>query len=430
MSVTHLASKPFEFLLPDIGEGVVEGEIVRWLVKEGDALTEDQPMVEVMTDKATVEIPSPRKGRVSRLLWKEGDLVPVHKPLLVIDLEDGAAGKGLETTAAKMVMPGLGAELPTARTAQAAPFLAAAPGAVPPTGGRVLATPATRKLARELGIDLATVAGSGPGGRVTKEDVRTAGGTAPSPTIRVHPAAVAPAPAEAGHLEERVPLKGLRRKIAEKMVQSAYTAPHVTYVDEADLTELVALRQRGKALADAQGVRLSYLPFVMKAVVAALRKFPELNASLDNARQEIVLRRYYHLGIATATDQGLLVPVVRNVDQKGILALAKEVQQLSIRAREGKSQLSDLTGSTFTISSVGNIGGLFATPIINYPEVAILGFNKIHPRPVVRDGQVVVRQMTYLALSFDHRVIDGALAADFMNALIQYLQDPSLLMLE
>ncbi len=417
----------FEFKLPDIGEGVVEGEIVRWIVKEGESVREDQPIVEVMTDKATVEITSPKSGVIEKIPNKEGSVVPVGGVLCVIGEGKGAPKK--EAAPAAAPAPAR-AERPGAPKAEpAAPASAPPPTASPNRGnGLVLATPATRKMAREMGVDIRAVQGTGPHGRITRDDVKrsTDGGkAAPAPA---RPAA-APAPAAAG-AEERVALRGLRKRIAEAMVKSKFTAPHFTYIEEVDVTELVTLREEAKAIAQAKGVKLTYLPFVVKALIQGLRQFPMMNASLDEAKGEIVLKRYYHIGIATHTTNGLLVPVVRDADKKTILAIASEISDLSERARGGKATSDELRGSTFTITSTGNVGGVLATPIINHPEVAIMGVHVIKDRPAVRNGQIVARKMMNLSLSFDHRVIDGQIGAEFTNVVKQYLEEPKLLLLE
>jgi pyruvate dehydrogenase E2 component (dihydrolipoamide acetyltransferase) len=433
---------PFEFRLPDIGEGIHEGEIVKWLVKEGDIVREDQPMVEVMTDKATVEIPAPRAGKILKLNAKEGETVKVGSVLVIIE-ELGEAKpepKREAVTAPPQREPEpVAAAVSTTATAVAAP---PPPSPATPTAApaqRVLATPATRKLARELGVDIAQIRGTGPGGRVTDEDVRrfAAARTVPqppppSPAPTPSPAAPAFAPSAVvtDRREERIPLRGIRKRIAEHMHQSKTTAAHFTYVDEVDMTELVQLREQMKPLAEQKGVKLTYLPFIVKASVAALKEMPILNASIDEAKGEIVIKKYYNIGIATATDEGLIVPVIKDADRKSLLEIAMEIERLAKAAREGKIALSDLQGGTFTITSLGALGGLFATPIINYPEVAILGIHEIKKRPVVRDDQIVIRDIMYVSLSFDHRLIDGDVGARFCKKIISYLENPKLLFLE
>jgi 2-oxoglutarate dehydrogenase complex dihydrolipoamide succinyltransferase (E2) component len=400
----------YDFKLPDIGEGVAEGEILKWMVKEGDQVSEDQPLVEVMTDKVNVQIPAPRSGKVSKILVKEGDLAKVGQTIMVID--DGSGG-GSQPPASP------GASLPK----QLAP-VQQAPPAPAPSG--VLATPATRRLARELGVDISSVRGSGPQGRVTDDDLgKAASGPRPGPvtvTVQAQP--------RPGPREELVPLRGIRKTIAERMVKSKETTAQVTHVDEADMTELVLLREAFKGSAEKRKVHLTYLPFIIKALVPALKEFPFLNASLDEASGNIILKKYYNIGIATDTDQGLVVPVVKDVDAKDMFELSGEIEALADKARKGQLALDEVRGSTFTITNVGAIGGLFATPIINLPEVAILGLHKITKRPVVRDGRVEVRNVSYLSLSFDHRVLDGAYAARFTSRVIETIQDTKKLLAE
>jgi len=411
----------FEFRLPDIGEGVAEGEVIRWLVKEGAEVKENQPLVEIMTDKVNVEIPSPRKGAILKLMAKEGETVKVGQVLLVI------GEKGEQGSAPTAVGP--------------TPTAAKTPAAVPPKASvsipspapvaivqkkpqEILATPATRKLARDLGVELAIVQGTGPGGRITDDDVRR------FKDVGKGAAAVAVTVAGPRGVEERILMRGIRRKVAEHMVKSRDSTAQVTHVDEVDMTEVVHLREKTKASAEKRGIKLTYLPFIIKALVQALKKYPYLNASLDDEKQEIVLKKYYNIGIATDTEQGLVVPVLKGAEHKSITQLADEISKLSEKARAGQLTLDEIQGSTFTVTNVGGIGGVFATPIINYPEVAILGVHKITKRPVVRDNQITIRDMTYLSVSFDHRVLDGAMAAQFMNTIKQYLEDPKLLLIE
>lgn len=401
----------FEFKLPDIGEGVSEGEILKWMAKEGDQVKEDQPLVEVMTDKVNVQIPAPRSGKVSKIMAKEGEVAKVGQTIMVID--DGSPGGVAPATLQGSLGPAPAAPVQQMPPAQASPG--------------VLATPATRRLARELGVDISTVRGSGPQGRITDDDLRRSAAaprTVQSTTARVQP------PTAPGPREELVPLRGTRKIIAERMVRSLQTAAQVTHTDEADMTELVLLREAFKGSAEKRGVRLTYLPFVIKALVPALKEFPYVNSSLDEQAGNIVLKKFYNIGIATDTEQGLVVPVVKDVDSKDIFELAGEIEKLAEKARSGQLALEEVHGSTFTITNVGAIGGLFATPIINLPEVAILGLHKITKRPVVRDGRVEVRDITYLSLTFDHRVLDGAYAARFTCRVIETLQDTKKLLAE
>jgi pyruvate dehydrogenase E2 component (dihydrolipoamide acetyltransferase) len=395
----------YEFRLPDIGEGVAEGEVVRWLVKEGDTLKEDQPMVEIMTDKATVEIGSPRVGRVAKRMFAEGERCPVGKVLIVIDVE----GEGAPVT--KPSAPAADAPKAAASLAE----IASGKTGNGAAGETILATPATRKLARDIGVDIREVAGSGRAGRVTSDDVRAhgGGGEAPRPTTSV--------PRADG---VRIPFRGMRRKIAETLVRSKHTAPHVTYVEEIDCTELVALRGALNARRGA-GEKLSFLPFIIKATIAALRKYPQMNAMLDDAAGEIIQWQSFHLGLATATENGLLVPVIRNADTKSLLELGREIERLAEATRTGKATRDDLVGSTFTITSLGALGGVMATAIINPPEVAILGVHRISKRPAVVGDKIVIRDLMNLSLSFDHRVIDGFDAAQFVAEIKRTLEEPA-----
>lgn len=407
----------YEFRLPDIGEGVAEGEILRWLVKEGDEVKEDQSLVEVMTDKVNVQIPSPKDGRVAKLLAKEGEVVKVGRGILVIEVAGEGGGEG--------EAPPMSPSTPPSRAEPALPPAAPAAEPAQASADQVLATPATRRLARELGVEIARVRGTGPNGRVTEADVR--GGTAPSHPTAPQPSA--PAPTVQGG-EERIQLRGVRKVIAERMARSIHTAAQLTMVDEVDMTELVLLRQAFKGSAEKKGVKLTFLPFVIKAVVPALREFPYVNSTLDEQSGEIVLKKRYNLGIAVDTPNGLVVPVVKDADKKDIFEISAEIERLAEAARKGELALEDVQGSTFTITNLGSIGGLFGTPIVNYPEVAILGTHRMIQRPVVRDGKIEVRDMMYISLSFDHRVMDGAYGARFTNKVIDIIQDPKKILSE
>ena len=432
----------FNFYMPDIGEGVVEGEIVAWRVKEGDRVKLDQPIVEVMTDKATVELPSPRAGTIAKINYKDGAICPVGQVLVVIDEDGAAAGKPA-------------AAVPAARPA-AAPAAAPAPVAAASAGAaiqvvdatasraRVLATPATRRLARQLGVELLHVQATGKHGRVTTDDVRghrSNGGASPAAGNGGTAAHGGPVPAAkaAGYPpiaiantgnEERVPLRGVRKKIAESMARAVHTAAHFTYVEEVDMTELVHVRERAKARATERGAKLTYLPFIVKAVVSGLKKWPQLNASLDEVTQEIVRKKYYHVGIAAQGPHGLAVSVVRDADRRSILDLAREIERLGEAVRGGTATRDELTGGTFTISSLGKLGGVLATPIINFPEVAIVGVHKIEERPAVRGGQIVARHLMNLSISVDHRLADGWDGAMFLQDVKSLLEDPTTMFME
>jgi pyruvate dehydrogenase E2 component (dihydrolipoamide acetyltransferase) len=440
----------WEFKLPDVGEGVAEGEIVAWLVKPGDVVGEDQAIIEVMTDKATVTITAPKAGVVLETRGRVGEIVPVHSVLVVFDLESAASPIVTHANGSKGQPRGLSEDEPAAMAVgdlrETLPGMSSARRVQvegSPEGGgyysdRPLATPATRKLAREMEIDLRRVPPSGPEGRVTRTDVerfRRPAHPSPEPEIVVkRPETASPAEGRAHETtrpdDERIPFAGIRRKIAQKMTRSKTTAAHFTFVEECDVTELKALRERLKGPASALGVKLSFLPFVVKAVVAALKKHPILNSTLDEVENEIVLRKHFHIGIATATDAGLLAPVVKDADKRSLIGIAREIERLSLDARAGKAKADDLQGSTFTITSLGAKGGLLATPIINFPEVAILGVHQMKTKPVVRDGQIAIGDVMLLSLSFDHRIVDGHVGAAFALEVIGYLENPEALFLE
>jgi pyruvate dehydrogenase E2 component (dihydrolipoamide acetyltransferase) len=437
---------PRPFALPDLGEGLTEAEIVKVFVGEGDTVAEDAPLLEVETDKATVEIPSPMSGRVAKIHVQPGQTVKVGAVLVTFDdQEPGAAAPSAARPAA------------AARPAPAAP--AAAPA--PVGAGPVAATPTTRRLARELGVDLRALRGSGPGGRVTDDDVRAAAGAPrPAPPAAPRPAAPAvAAPPPPGRAEperpavakplapvgleppplprfeqwgpvERQPLSHLRRTIAERMTLSATLVPHVTHFDRADVTDLDALITRSVEPARERGLTLTLTSFLLKAAALALGEHPRFNASLDPAAGELILKRYCHLGVAVATDRGLIVPVLRDVDRKPLLQIQRELAALAERVRAGHATLDDLRGGTFTITNIGALGGTGAIPIINYPEVAILGVARARPEPVVRDGTIVPRVLLPLTLTFDHRVADGADGARFAAAIVRRLEAPESLLLE
>jgi pyruvate dehydrogenase E2 component (dihydrolipoamide acetyltransferase) len=560
-----------EFTLPDVGEGVAEGTLEAWLVSEGDQVSEDQPLAEVETDKALVDVPSPVDGTIERLHAEAGDVVPVGDVIVTFEVDAGESGAGTqassepEAPADETDADGSGPE--PAPDPEPGPAEAPAGGngtaeaAGSSSPGRVFAAPSTRRLARELGVDIAAVEGTGPGGRVTEADVRRAAGdeessssggpataetaatdtddgtvtvtagddgaaraaerppedTVASPTVesadrertlaapatrrvaeeesvdvdavpaveqrdgepfvtadavreyaeRQRQAQAADATAlatgegetvdtdtdtdtvaepeletgdasaaatEREEREEREPYGGVRRTIGEQMERSKYTAPHVTHHDEVDVTALVETREELKGVAEERGVRLTYMPFVMKACVAALKQFPYLNAQLDEENEEIVTKRYYNLGVATATDAGLMVPVVDGVDRKGLLEVARETNELVEQARDRRIDRERMRGGSFTVTNVGGIGGEYATPIVNYPEVAILALGEIRKKPRVvetDDGdEIRPRHVLPLSLSFDHRVVDGAMGARFTNAVMEYLRNPDLLLLE
>lgn len=427
------------FVLPDLGEGLVEAEIRTVLVTEGDVVTEDSPLLEVETDKAQVEIPSPFAGRVEKIHVQPGQTVKVGQPLVSFGDAAGAAAPARPATASAR---------PAAAPARSAPAPreATAPVSPPVDDGPVAATPSTRRLARELGVDLRAVRGTGPGGRVMDDDVRAATGKPAAPRSAPAPVAAPAGPARplaAVGLEppplprfeqwgpvERQPLSHLRRTIAERMTLSASLIPHVTHFDKADITELNAMVTRSFEAAKQRGIVLTLTSFILKAAALALQEYPQFNASLDPGAGELILKRYCHLGIAVATERGLIVPVIRDADKKPVMELARELAALAQRVREGKATLDDLRGGTFTVTNIGALGGTGAIPIINYPEVAILGVARGGEEAVVRGGQIVPRTMLPITLTFDHRVADGADGARFARAIIRRLETPETLLLE
>lgn len=425
-----------EFKLPDVGEGMHEGEIVKVLVRAGEAVTQDQPLLEVQTDKVNAELSAPVTGVIREILITEGETVEVGTTLLVID-----TGAESPKTAESKAKPDNKVNIVAARTDQR----------------RSLATPYVRQLAREWKIDIELVTGTGAAGRVTEEDLRQFANRQSKSTPAIFPAAE---PAHAGLSEvataavealprvhpttelttrvqpssqgeiDRLPLKGIRKKIAEHMVKSVTIIPHVTSVDELEMDQLRDLREKLKPHAVKRNIKLTFLPFFIKALVIALREFPMMNASIDDNTNEVLLKRFYNIGIATDTPEGLIVPVIKNADHKSLFALASEIDQLARLAREGKLTMEHITGGTFTISNVGPIGGLQATPIINHPEVAIISLHKMEKRWVVREDEGVIRWMMNLSLSFDHRLIDGVTAVRFTNRIKELLEDPNLLFAE
>jgi len=400
----------FDFKFPDVGEGITEGEVVKWEVKEGEKVSEHQTIAKIETDKAIVEIPSPKAGTILKIYHKEGDTVKVGETLVTI----GESGEGAEIPEPRATVP----------TTSVVGVLEEAPVTV--TEPSVLATPATRRLAKDLATDISQITGTGLDGRITEEDVRKYAeqkGQVSGIIRKVKKY-------DLYGYYETVPMKGIRKSTAKRMIESVKAAPHVTQMDEADVTELVKMRERLKDAAQKKSVHLTYLPFVVRAVVAALKQYPYLNSSVGQEIEEITLKKYYNIGVAVDTEDGLIVPVIKGADQKSLLSLAQEIQTLAERARSREIDLADLKGGTFTITNIGFIGGTHATPIINYPETAILAMGRIYDKPVVRGEQVVIRKVMPLSLSFDHRVIDGVMAARFTNTIIRYLEDPTLVCLE
>jgi pyruvate dehydrogenase E2 component (dihydrolipoamide acetyltransferase) len=447
----------YELKLPELGEGLHEGRISKWLVKPGDTIQEDDAVAEVENDKALVELPSPVSGKVVSFQVEEGTTSVVGDVLMILEVagEDASPTAPAQSAPAPEVTPAPASEPPSAfKTTEPASKdegtsgqdkETTTPAAESSQAHEVLATPGVRKFAREEGVNITQVHGTGNHGKVTKEDVlafKTGGSQAGTDTsaaaasaaspvaAAANPGSTAPSGADNGAPEERIPLTMIRKKIAESMARSAYTAPHVTLMDEVDVTELVQLRKEIKPLAADRGVKITYLPFIVKALVAALRKHPTVNGYYDEEKQELVVKHYYHIGIATDTDRGLLVPVVQHADRKNMWMIASEIDDLATRGRSGKLSPNEMKGSTISITNIGSAGGMFFTPIINYPELAILGVGRITERPALKNGEVFAAQMMALSLSFDHRMIDGVLGQQFLNDIKSFLQNPRLLLLE
>jgi pyruvate dehydrogenase E2 component (dihydrolipoamide acetyltransferase) len=415
----------YEFRFPDVGSGITEGEVVKWHVKEGDAIKEDQVLVEIETDKSVVEVPSPRNGCVlKRNVSNEGQKIKVGDIIVVIGEkgEKYVPGKAISTeinpTSAKEVKKDAGILV----------------GKLPDSiiSGQ-FAMPAVRKLAKELRVNLSSVTGTGPGGRITEADVRNASGQ-PAASTPVAAAAIKEEPQikvtkkyDFFGMVRRESFKGVRKATADKMSVASSKAAIVTNFDEADITDLAAFREGKKQIAEQKGIKLTFLPFVLKAVVESLKKQENqsLNCTLDEPAQEIVFKDYYNIGFAISTEAGLMVPVIKGAGMKDLMAIAKEIQDLSEKARSRKIDTLDLQGGTFTISNLGSIGGIFFTPIINFPESAILGLGRIIEKPVVKDGKIVARKILPLSISYDHRLVDGSQAATFLNSLKSLLENPA-----
>ena len=405
-----------DFKLPDLGEGVTEAEIDRWLVKEGDTVAEDDSLVELITDKATAEIPSPYAGKVTKIHHQAGEVVPVGSVLITIGDAGAVPAPPAAPSQAKKAAP---AETRTTTDTVPPVEPVRSGNGNRSVGGKVKAMPPVRKLARDLGIDISALIGSGPGGRILRVDVEAASsGSVGNIGTRVPSSG-----------ERRVPIKGVRRLIAEKMLQAHRTIPPVTHVEECDVTELEKLRAILHSR-NPDAPKIPYLPFVVKAVVSSLQKYPELNSSLDDDAQEIVYYSRYDIGIATDTPQGLLVPVVKGADAMNIAEIAAEIRRLATAAQSGKVKADELKGATFTITSPGKFAGLMATPIISYPQAAIVGVHHAVDRPWVVDGQISIRKIMNIGVTFDHRVLDGLTAAKFNQEIVTLLEHPGLLGLE
>ncbi len=432
----------YELRLPELGEGVTEGELIKWLVKPGDVVKADQSVAEIMTDKATVEVPTSKGGTVKELRFKSGDVVKVENVLLTLASDSKTTLVAVTTSAVQKSTPPLQQQPERTMAASALGGQSASTSFYPPVmDSKVLATPSTRRLARELQLDINTVAGTGLAGRVTRDDILKQLDSVSISTKSNGPATTGmngavsfPKPGYASNManaEERVPLKGIRKKIAENLQMAKHIIPHFTLMDEVDVTELVAFRESMKEAAEKAGTKITYLPLVMKALIATIREFPQFNASIDDHAQEIVYKKYFNLGFAADTPNGLVVPIVKAADQKSILEISKEILDLSKRARDNKLKLEEMKGATITITNIGSVGGTYATPIINHPEVAILGMYKIQDRlELTSQGAVVSRKYMNFTITADHRLIDGAVAARFLKSFLSRIQKPSLLMLD
>lgn len=438
----------FQFRLPDIGEGIHEGEIVKWFVKPGDKVQEDDVLCEVQNDKAVVEIPSPVEGTVEEVLVEEGTVAIVGDILITFDAPgyENLQFKGDHGDEAPAPKEEAKTEAQVQATAEAGQDVSKAPVEAPKAeevdpNKRIIAMPSVRKYARDKGVEIRTVSGTGKNGRISKEDIDTFlnGGTAQPVAETVAPTeAAAPAPEapkaisipEGDFPETREKMSGIRKAIAKAMVNSKHTAPHVTLMDEIEVSKLVAHRKKFKDVAAAKGIKLTFLPYVVKALTSALKEFPALNTSLDDATSEIVHKHYYNIGIAADTEKGLLVPVVKNADRKGIFNISNEINELAGKARDGKLAPNEMKGASCTISNIGSAGGQWFTPVINHPEVAILGIGRIAEKAIVKDGEIVAAPVLALSLSFDHRMIDGATAQNAMNHIKRLLNDPELLLME
>ncbi|MBT2722494.1 dihydrolipoamide acetyltransferase family protein [Bacillus sp. ISL-46] len=440
----------FQFKMPDIGEGIHEGEIVKWFVKPGDKIQEDDVLCEIQNDKAVVEIPSPVEGTVLEVLVGEGTVATVGQVLVTFDAPgyENLQFKGDEHADEPKQEEKAAVTTPAPEVKQdAAPqpaAVATAPQVEVDPNRRIVAMPSVRKYAREKGINIKLIPGTGNNGRVLKGDIDAfvSGEAAPAPqaatnvaveveTAKVEaPQSTAVAIPQGEYPETREKMSGIRKAIAKAMVNSKHTAPHVTLMDEIDVTKLVTHRKKFKEVAAAKGIKLTFLPYIVKALTSALREFPALNTSLDDATSEIIHKHYYNIGIAADTEKGLLVPVVKDADRKSVFSISNEINELAVKARDGKLAPNEMKGASCTISNIGSAGGQWFTPVINHPEVAILGVGRIAEKPIVRNGEIVAAPVLALSLSFDHRMIDGATAQNALNHIKRLLNDPELLLME
>ncbi|MBR7553530.1 dihydrolipoamide acetyltransferase family protein [Allobacillus sp. GCM10007491] len=428
----------FEFKLPDIGEGIHEGEIAKWFVKEGDQVSEDDVLAEVQNDKAVVEIPSPVDGTVKKIFVDEGEVTTVGTVIITFDAEgyedDESEEESSKEEPKQEEQPEEKKEEPkeekTADRKQAETSDQSADD-----NKRVIAMPSVRKYARDNDVNIQQVSGSGKNGRILKDDIdQFLSGDQPAEETQQTEESTeqksAPQMTEGQYPETREKISGIRRTIANAMVNSKRTAPHVTLMDDVDVTALVEHRKKFKAIAEEQDIKLTYLPYVVKALVSTLKKYPILNASFDDETEELIYKHYYNIGIAADTDRGLLVPVVKDADRKSMFEISAEINELATKARDGKLSPGEMKGASCSITNIGSAGGQWFTPVINHPEMGILGIGRISEKPVVRDGEVVVAPVLALSLSFDHRMVDGATAQHAMNHVKRLLNDPQLIMME
>lgn len=429
----------YEFKLPDIGEGIHEGEIIKWFVQEGEEIQEDDTLCEVQNDKAVVEIPSPVDGTVLEIKVVEGEVAIVGDTLIRIDAE----GYESEETDETEETPPKKEEAKKATEVEGAP-VQEQPKKSEQTDQEddtekklVIAMPSVRKYAREQGVSIQEVSGTGKNGRILKEDVDNflsgdvaAPETAAADVMKDEEEARYDVTPQGQYPETREKMSGIRKMIAEAMVNSKTRAPHVTLMDEVDVTELVAHRNRFKGVAQEQGVKLTYLPYVVKALISASKKYPILNAAVDDETEEIVYKHYYNIGIAADTERGLLVPVVKDADRKSLFEISNDINDLAEKARNGKITSEEMKGASNTITNIGSAGGQWFTPVLNYPEAVILGIGRIAEKPVVRNGEIVVAPVLALSLSFDHRIVDGATGQEALNQIKRLLNDPQLIMME
>lgn len=429
----------FEYLFPDVGEGIAEGVLIKWLVEEGDSIKEGDSLAEVETDKVTTEIPSARTGKVLELKFNKGDTINVGDVFIVIETDqvDKKEDIKLDKEDKKQELDEKEEEVEEETAGVVGEVIASSEEIPPSTEGQVsqskkskkkaLATPVARKMARNLGVDINEVEGTGPNGRVMKDDIQNyadkSKATKKKPKEEIK--------SEDSHDSvERIPLTSIRKTIANRMSESRFTIPHTTAMDEIDVTKLDKFRKEYKGTLQDEGVSLTYLPFIIKAIIKGLKEYPEFNSELDEENQELILKHYYHIGIATDTERGLMVPVVKDADKLSIVELANAIEDITTRAKENKIELKELRGGSFSITNYGSIGGHFGIPIINYPEAGILGLGRIVDKPVVIDGEIVIRKILPVSLSYDHRTIDGASGARLINTLKELLSDPQMLLLK